>query len=235
MSQYVVKKVTSPIPLSCIFHICLFILLAIAGSSIEFQEEGYSPTVIELEALPIEAVEITQEELLEREESGIASGDQAPLAASEATALGDGAVAAGKGNPFVSKGGGAPVAGNTGRGIGSIKNTDSRFGSVTSTKVMSKPAESAESIDSIASRFASRVEANKKYPHMALKRNQQGVAVVSVTIASDGSLFECGIAASSGVSSLDKAAVQAVERSCPFSHGAGRSVSFSVPIHFILN
>ena len=69
---------------------------------------------------------------------------------------------------------------------------------------------------------------------MAMKRNQQGVVTVYATISAGGSLLDSGIAGSSGVSSLDKAALAAVRSSCPFEHGAGDTITITVPIHFYL-
>ncbi len=91
-----------------------------------------------------------------------------------------------------------------------------------------------ESLGSIASRFAARVEANKEYPYMAIKRGDSGVVSVTVTLSSDGSLQSVYVSSSAGINLLDNAALQAVRNSCPFSHGAARSITMTVPIHFDL-
>ncbi|SDP66481.1 energy transducer TonB [Selenomonas ruminantium] len=91
-----------------------------------------------------------------------------------------------------------------------------------------------ESMGSIAGRFAARVEANKEYPYMAIKRGETGVASVTVTLSEAGSLASVYVSGSSGSSLLDKAAMQAVRNSCPFTHGAARSITLTVPIHFDL-
>lgn len=165
-----------------------------------------------------------------------AEGGQAPLAAQEAVATGDGVAAAGAGNPQLAEGGQSYTQGMVGKGTGAATGADdsSATGNRASADRTAGQGNALESISDIAARFAARVEANKKYPHMAMKRNQQGVVYVYATLGTEGSLVEHGISSSSGVDSLDKAALQAVERSCPFSHGAGHAVTFTVPIHFEL-
>jgi len=69
---------------------------------------------------------------------------------------------------------------------------------------------------------------------MAVKRGQSGVVSVTATLSAAGNLESSFVAASSGVSVLDSAALQAVRNSCPFSHGAGKSITMTVPIHFSL-
>lgn len=91
-----------------------------------------------------------------------------------------------------------------------------------------------ESLGSIAARFAARVEANKEYPYMAIKRGQSGVVRVTITLSAEGILESAYVSDSSGVGVLDNAALQAVHSSCPFSHGAGRSITLTVPIHYDL-
>lgn len=96
-------------------------------------------------------------------------------------------------------------------------------------------AGSGENTADIAARFAARVEANKQYPYSAIRLGQTGSVTVWVDLSADGSLEGCGISASSGVSSLDKSALQAVRASCPFPHGAGRSIHIVETIYFNLN
>lgn len=95
--------------------------------------------------------------------------------------------------------------------------------------------EPTESIDDIAGRFAARVEANKRYPSMAIRMDQQGVVMVYATLSADGNLLDYGVSSSSGYDNLDKAALKAVASSCPFSHGANGSITITVPIHFQLD
>lgn len=87
---------------------------------------------------------------------------------------------------------------------------------------------------SVASRFAQAVEANKSYPYAAVRLNQQGVVTVNVTLDAGGNLVSASIVSSAG-KNLDKAALNAVYASCPFSHGLNDSINMDVPVHFYLN
>lgn len=65
------------------------------------------------------------------------------------------------------------------------------------------------------------------YPHMAKLREQQGVVTCAVSIGGDGSLAGATVEASSGIPSLDDAALQAVKDAAPFDpppHGAATTV-----------
>lgn len=148
----------------------------------------------------------------------------AVLPASAAVAGGDGAPAAGAGNE------GAAIGG-TGSGDGTAIGGSSEG---TADGEGEGSGAATEDMGSIASRFAARVEANKEYPYMAIRRNQTGVAYIGVTISSGGDLLSAYVAGSSGSSLLDDAALSAVYAACPFSHGAGRDISLEVPIHFDL-
>ena len=153
------------------------------------------------------------------------AGSAAVLSAAEA-AGGDGVTAAGSGSA-------AAVGGMAAGGSDSGK-AESTVSGPAQEVTPAPPAAPAESTASIASRFAARVEANKEYPYMAVKRGQSGVVSVTVTLSAEGALESSYISASSGVSVLDNAALQAVRNSCPFRHGAGRSLTLTVPIHFDL-
>lgn len=83
-------------------------------------------------------------------------------------------------------------------------------------------------------RFLARVEAHKEYPYMALKRNQEGRPVVRVEFDADGNLISARLSASSGVQSLDHAAVKAVRSASPFQHGLGTALSMEVPVRYQL-
>ena len=91
-----------------------------------------------------------------------------------------------------------------------------------------------ESVDSLKARFASAVESNKQYPHFAVRMNQQGTVYVTVTLGADGSLLGASVSGSVN-GNLDKAALNAVYASTPFSHGVGSSVTMTVPVSFYLN
>lgn len=158
-----------------------------------------------------------------------ATGRAAVLAATEA-AGGDGVMTAGSGST-VASGGRAASGGDTGNYASAAADGNAQAAEPAPAAVSAAPAESTASV---ASRFAARVEANKEYPYMAVKRGLSGVVSVTVTLSAEGALENSYISASSGVSVLDNAALQAVRDACPFSHGAGRSLTLIVPLHFDL-
>lgn len=243
----ILAKAIKPLPLSCVLHIIGFTIFAVFAGSYALPDETENDAIIE--------VEMTQEELKEVEEiqhiepppsilesagaisapvaQRAASGSQAALAAEEASTFGDGAVAAGHGNGEIAEAGSSFAAGQTGTGTGDVAGGDSNI-STGNTQAVQSYEEPRESIGDIAARFAARVEANKKYPHAAVKLGQEGVVSVYATLSASGSLVDYGISSSSGYSSLDKAAINAVVASCPFTHGAGKSITFTVPVHFQL-
>ena len=79
------------------------------------------------------------------------------------------------------------------------------------------------------------VDTKKEYPYLALKRGETGRVEVLVRLNIDGSLDAAEIVQSSGVKSLDAGAIKAVEKTCPFSHGAGRMLEFIIPIYYELS
>lgn len=245
------KRSFRPLPLSCVLH---GVVLLGLGLFMSFQPEWQTE-------IPMAEVEmaVSPEELPERHvpqagsmnpfaENSVwkpsaekspsnttanqpAGGDSdavmMPPAAS-AAANGDGAPEGSTGSSDTGSGmdGGGGKAGESGAGAGA---SDSTLGSEAS----GAGNEPSESLASIASRFAARVEGNKEYPYMAVKRGQTGVVRVTVTISADGNLTSAYVSSSAG-SLLDNAAMQAVQQSCPFSHGAGKSITLTVPIHFDL-
>ena len=143
-------------------------------------------------------------------------------------------MAAGQGNVQASEGGSSFAAGLTGTGTGDTSGADNNISTGSTARAESQP-EPKESIDDIAGRFAARVEANKRYPSMAIRMDQQGVVMVYATLSADGNLLDYGVSSSSGYDNLDKAALKAVASSCPFSHGANGNITITVPIHFQLD
>ena len=246
MSAQILKRAASPVPLSCILHIIAILFLAMLGGSYIGTESPEIETVVELapdiaeeqqvtpEARPEQVIDnsftaqIAQEvaeNIVQKAAMADSTGNQALLSSDMAAVNGDGAVANGSSTAAY---GGSSTSGSTdGENYSSTSNAGSQSAG-------SSGSAATESIGSIASRFASRVESNKEYPYMAMKRNQQGVVTVYATISAGGSLLDSGIAGSSGVSSLDKAALAAVRSSCPFEHGAGDTITITVPIHFYL-
>ena len=248
MSAQILKRAASPVPLSCILHIIAILFLAMLGGSYIGTESPEIETVVELapdiaeeqqvtpEARPEQVIDnsftaqIAQEvaeNIVQKAAMGDSTGNQALLSSDMAAVNGDGAVANGNGSSTAAYGGSSTSGSTDGENYSSTSNAGSQSAG-------SSGSAATESIGSIASRFASRVESNKEYPYMAMKRNQHGVVTVYATISAGGSLLDSGIAGSSGVSSLDKAALAAVRSSCPFEHGAGDTITITVPIHFYL-
>ena len=244
----IINRTVKPLPLSCLCHGLILLLVGLWGSSYQpaYSQEPEAAVEFEMteqELTQVKEIQQVEPELMSFHSGGAvesnyhqqaASGSQALLDAEEAVAGGDGAVAAGRGNVQAAEGESSFAAGITGNGTGDTLGADNNI-STGSTSVAESQPEPTESIGDIAGRFAARVEANKRYPSMAIRMDQQGVVVVYATLSADGNLLDYGISSSSGYESLDKAALKAVASSCPFSHGANRSITISVPIHFQLD
>jgi len=76
-------------------------------------------------------------------------------------------------------------------------------------------------------------QAQPIYPEEARKAGVEGTAIVDVTIGADGAMVRCGLAAGSGNSQLDEAALQAVHVS-KFAAGTrdGKPVEMKVKVPF---
>lgn len=243
----ILRRAASPLPLSCLCHVLILLVLGLFFSSYEPAYSVEPEAAVEFEMTAEELAEVKEIQHIEPEtvpffsggavESNYAqqaeSGSQALLSSDEAVQGGDGVVAAGTGNANLVQGGSSFAAGNTGMGTGDTPGADDNI-STDSTAIEESKPQPTESVAEIAGRFAARVEANKRYPSMAIRMEQEGVAVVYATLSAEGALIDYGLSSSSGYDGLDKAALKAVANSCPFSHGAGRSITVSVPIHFQL-
>lgn len=244
----IINRTVKPLPLSCLCHGLILLLVGLWGSSYQPAYSQESEAAVEFEMTEQELAQVKEIQQVEPElmsfHSGgavksnyhqqAASGSQALLAAEEAVAGGDGAVAAGQGNVQAAEGESSFVAGLTGNGTGDTLGADNNISTGSTARAESQP-EPTESIGDIAGRFAARVEANKRYPSMAIRMDQQGVVMVYATLSADGNLLDYGVSSSSGYDNLDKAALKAVASSCPFSHGANGSITITVPIHFQLD
>ncbi|MGL5514264.1 MAG: energy transducer TonB, partial [Sporomusa sp.] len=100
--------------------------------------------------------------------------------------------------------------------------------------VGTKPA-GRQDIDGIINAFLARVEKSKEYPYMARKRGQVGTVTVAVRLTAAGDLAGAHVVRSSGVATLDEAALKLVQRVCPFAHNAGRVIAMNIPITYNLN
>ncbi len=244
----IINRAAKPLPLSCLCHGLILLIVVLWGSSYQPAYTQESEAAVEFEMTEQELAQVKEIQQVEPEPMSFlsggavesnyhqqaASGSQAMLASEEAVAGGDGAVAAGQGNVQAAEGESSFAAGITGNGTGDTLGADNNI-STGSTSVAESQPEPTESIGDIAGRFAARVEANKKYPSMAIRMDQQGVVMVYATLSADGNLLDCGVSSSSGYDNLDKAALKAVASSCPFSHGANGSITITVPIHFQLD
>ena len=207
----IINRTVKPLPLSCLCHGLILLLVGLWGSSYQPAYSQESEAAVEFEMTEQELAQVKEIQQVEPElmsfHSGgavksnyhqqAASGSQALLAAEEAVAGGDGAVAAGQGNVQAAEGESSFVAGLTGNGTGDTLGADNNI--------------STGSTD------------------------QQGVVMVYATLSADGNLLDYGVSSSSGYDNLDKAALKAVASSCPFSHGANGSITITVPIHFQLD
>lgn len=244
----IMNRAAKPLPLSCLCHGLILLLVGLWGSNYQPAYSQEPEAAVEFEMTEQELAQVKEIQQVEPEPMSFlsggavestyhqqaAAGSQALLASEEAVAGGDGAVAAGQGNAQAGEGGSSFAAGLTGNGTGDTVGADNNV-STGSTAVAESQPEPTESIGDIAGRFAARVEANKRYPSMAIRMDQQGVVMVYATLSADGNLLDYGISSSSGYDNLDKAALKAVASSCPFSHGANCSITISVPIHFQLD
>lgn len=244
----IINIAAKPLPLSCLCHGLILLIVGLWGSSYQPAYTQESEAAIEFEMTEQELAQVKEIQQVEPEPMSFlsggavesnyhqqaASGSQALLASDEAAAGGDGVVAAGQGNVQASEGGSSFAAGLTGTGTGDTLGADNNI-STGSTAIAESQPEPTESIGDIAGRFAARVEANKKYPSMAIRMDQQGVVMVYATLSADGNLLDYGVSSSSGYDNLDKAALKAVASSCPFSHGANGNITITVPIHFQLD
>lgn len=244
----IINRAAKPLPLSCLCHGLILLIMGLWGSSYQPAYSQEPEAAVEFEMTEQELAQVKEIQQVEPEPMSFlsggavesnyhqqaASGSQALLASEEAVAGGDGVVAAGQGNVQASEGGSSFAAGLTGNGTGDTSGADNNISTGSTARAESQP-ESTESIGDIAGRFAARVEANKKYPSMAIRMDQQGVVMVYATLSADGNLLDYGVSSSSGYDNLDKAALKAVASSCPFSHGANGSITITVPIHFQLD
>ena len=244
----IMNKAVKPLPLSCLCHGLILLIVGLWGSNYQPAYSQEPEAAVEFEMTEQELAQVKEIQQVEPEPMSFlsggavesnyhqqaASGRQALLASDEAVAGGDGVVAAGQGNVQASEGGSSFAAGLNGTGTGDTLGADNNI-STGSTAIAESQPEPTESIGDIAGRFAARVEANKRYPSMAIRMDQQGVVMVYATLSADGNLLDYGVSSSSGYDNLDKAALKAVASSCPFSHGANGSITITVPIHFQLD
>jgi protein TonB len=92
--------------------------------------------------------------------------------------------------------------------------------------------------DYLAAVFA-KIEAAKRYPHLAIRRRMEGNVEVVFRLGNDGSLLAVDLAKSSGYRSLDEAAIAAVKQAAPFPRlpesATNIPESLKITISFVLS
>lgn len=83
--------------------------------------------------------------------------------------------------------------------------------------------------------FRAAVDRAKVYPPQAVKRSITGTATVHITLDANGNCKSAHIKSSSGNSFLDKAAINAVYKACPYPNAQKEEISIDVPVKFVLN
>lgn len=83
--------------------------------------------------------------------------------------------------------------------------------------------------------FLTRVEQRKKYPYIAMKRHLEGRPVIHVELDAAGNLVSLFVNSSSGADSLDQAALEAVQKACPYAHQLGVELVMDIPVRYELS
>lgn len=81
-------------------------------------------------------------------------------------------------------------------------------------------------------RIVSAIKRHQHYPKQALKMKKQGVVEVSFTLLKDGSTKDIRLIKSSGVASLDEAAIKSVQKASKEFVGLDDEYKISLPIAF---
>ncbi len=238
------KSFWQPIRISCVFHVALFVFIGLFSSLtynevkiaqektviVELFEEVKEPTVVNSApamptnepTLPVTAVNQPLTSVQKATPVSQQSTDSLPPAASAST---DGQ--AGGDSVPVSGGSGTADAAGTADFQGGNGVSENTSGTAAPQGVSEADKRAA------ADRFARSVEANKKYPYMAVRRNVQGTVVVNVVLDAAGNLSSVSVG--SGVDgTIDNAAIAAVRAACPFQHGLNERLSMEVPVRFYL-
>lgn len=100
------------------------------------------------------------------------------------------------------------------------------------------PLASSSEISSYLAIIRAHIEQKKRYPRFSKRQNHEGTSIIRLVIAKDGSIVKIALLSSSGYSTLDKAAMDAVKNSSPFSppsdYGLGK-VSLDIPLCYLLH
>lgn len=103
---------------------------------------------------------------------------------------------------------------------------------------LATPLASSSEISSYLAIIRAHIEQNKRYPRFSKRQNHEGTSIIRLVIAKDGSIVKITLLSSSGYNTLDKAAMDAVKNSSPFSppsdYGLGK-VSLDIPLCYLLH
>ena len=116
-------------------------------------------------------------------------------------------------------------------------NPDTHASIEQSAKTSQKEQASSHAHDLFLSKIRSRIEHQKYYPRMAKRLSHEGVVNLKLVIAANGSIAELKLLTSSGYSSLDNAALEAVKKAAPFPdpQGNGRKdIALTIPLSYSL-
>ncbi|NEX11603.1 MAG: hypothetical protein C1942_02730 [Prosthecochloris sp.] len=106
-----------------------------------------------------------------------------------------------------------------------------------SAKTSQKEQTSSHAHDLFLSKIRSRIEHQKYYPRMAKRLSHEGVVHLKLVIAANGSIAELKLLMSSGYSSLDNAALEAVKKAAPFPDPQGydrKDIALTIPLSYSL-
>ncbi|UZJ40753.1 TonB family protein [Prosthecochloris sp. SCSIO W1101] len=97
---------------------------------------------------------------------------------------------------------------------------------------------SASKISSYLAIIRAQIEQNKHYPRFSKKQNHEGTSLIKLHIAKDGSVLQVTMLSSSGYEPLDKATLDAVNKSSPFPAPSDYELgelSLEIPVCYMLN
>ncbi len=106
-----------------------------------------------------------------------------------------------------------------------------------SAKTSQKEQATSPAHDLFLSKIRSRIEHQKYYPRMAKRLSHEGVVHLKLVIAANGSIAELKLLMSSGYSSLDNAALEAVKKAAPFPDPQGnnrKDIALTIPLSYSL-
>jgi protein TonB len=87
----------------------------------------------------------------------------------------------------------------------------------------------------LAARVGAAFEARKTYPEAARRRGAEGVVRLRLRVSGDGRLLAAKLAASSGSSLLDRAALELASSVFPLDNTARRELEFVLAVRYSLS